>query len=293
MNASRFGEDALHPYTVVPPAKVVAFFNERVFKKSYSKHVQIGADVRTQVSLRDEENAGPSTRLIDCKHPSTLFYCFFSNTQTLVTGDAPINKSGRVKKLQVPIGIKSVKQYKKALTALHEFQVTTRGIAWPFPKICKEVKNVIKQYDTNLIYEQVQTNVDRAAHRIIRDSHNIGQFIKILLDLWCSNGKHHLRERFSISVRHHMLLRNQDLRNLNFSDCFSTIISRTQHRGVQQAVALLFCMDKGKTLKDSEVKFACAMRHSNFYRCPFGVFAFYMSSKLQVSIKKALIRMVI
>ena len=150
-----------------------------------------------------------------------------------MTEDAPINKSGRAKKLQVPIGIESVKQYKKALMALHEFQVTTRGIAWPSPKVCKEVKNVIKQYETNLVYEQVQTNADRAAHCIIRDSYKIGQFIKILLDLWCSTGKHHLRERFSISARHHMLLRDQDLRNLNFSDCFSTIISRTQHRGVQ------------------------------------------------------------
>lgn len=202
-----------------------------------------------------------------------------------MTEDAPTSKSGRAKKLQVPIGIESVNQYKKALMALHEFQVATRGIAWPSPKVCKELKNVIKQYGANLIYDQVQTNADRAAHCIIRDSYKIGQFIKILLDLWCSTDKFHLRERFSIAARHHMLLRDQDLRNLNYADCFSTIVSNTQHRGVQQATALLFCLDKGKTLKDGEVKFACAMRHYNLYRCPFSAFAFYMFSKLQVTVK--------
>lgn len=181
----------------------------------------------------------------------------------------------------MPIGIESVTQYKKALMALPDYQFATRQITWPSPKVCKEVKNIIKEYSAKLIYDQVQTHADRAAHCIIRDSYRVGQLIRILLDLWCSNERLHLRERFSIAARHHMLLRDQNLRNLNFSDCFSTIISRTQHRGVQQAVALLFCLDKGKTLKVGEVKFACATRYYNLYRCPFSAFAFYMFSKLQ------------
>lgn len=174
--------------------------------------------------------------------------------------------------------------------ALHEYQVATRGIIWPSPKVCKEVKTIIKQYGASLVYDQVQTSADRAAHCIIRDSYKIGQFIKILLDLWCSTEKLHLRERFSIAARHHMLLRDQDLRNLNFSDCFFNIVSGTQHRGAQQAVALIFCLDKGKTLKDGEVKFASAMRHYNLYRCPFSAFAFYMFSKLQVNIQKDILK---
>lgn len=78
-----------------------------------------------------------------------------------------------------------------------------------------------------------------------------------------------------------MLLRDQDLRNLNYSDCFSTIISRTQHRGVQQSVTLLFSLDKGKTLKDGDVRFACAIRHYNLSRCPVSASAFYLFSKFQ------------
>lgn len=283
MEVGTFDGDSEYPYTVGPPAKVVAFFNDCVFVKTYTKHVPIGADMKIQVSIEDDENAGPSTRQIDCKHEIVVCTCLhFFNTQIIVTENAPTDKSGKAKKVKLPIGIESVNQYKKALMALHDYQFETRRIVWPSPKVCKEVKNIIKQYGERLKYDQVQTHADRAAHCIIRDSYKIGQLTRILLDLWCSNDRFHMRERFSIAARHHMLLRDQDLRNLNFSDCFSTIISRTQHRGVQQAVALLFCLDKVKTLKDGEVKFACAMRHYNLYRCPFSAFAFYLFSKLQV-----------
>ncbi|CAO3630202.1 unnamed protein product [Mucor hiemalis] len=292
-----FSGDTVYPYTVGPAAKVVDFFNSCVFKKTYTKHVPIGADFRKQVSLtqehesvdfetgsgynyeadsdygcEDENDSDYEENNEDTKQTTSL---------TELTKGAPLNKSGKARKLDVPIGIESVKQYKKALMALHEYQFNTRSISWPSPKVCKEVKDVINQYGASLIYDQVQTNVDRAAHCIIRDSYKIGQLINLLFGLWCSTSKFHLRERFSISSRHHMLLRDQDLRNLNYSDCFSNIVSRTQHRGAQQAVALIFCLDKGKTLKDGEVKFASAMRHSNIYRCPFSAFAFFMFSKLQ------------
>ncbi|KAK3815118.1 MAG: hypothetical protein J3Q66DRAFT_343861, partial [Benniella sp.] len=78
-----------------------------------------------------------------------------------------------------------------------------------------------------------------------------------------------------------MLLRNEDLRHLNFSDCFATIISRKQHRGSQQAVALVFSRDKGKTLQQGEVAFACALRHETVTRCAFSAFAFYMFELFQ------------
>ena len=52
---------------------------------------------------------------------------------------------------------------------------------------------------------------------------------------------------------------------------------------MQLALCLVFSLDKGKTLKEGEVKFACAIRHENVFRCPFGAFAFYMFSMLQVS----------
>ncbi|KAG2190675.1 hypothetical protein INT47_011749, partial [Mucor saturninus] len=109
-----------------------------------------------------------------------------------------------------------------------------------------------------------QTNVDRAAHCVIRDSYKSGELIRILKSLWSSSA-------------------DSDLRNLNFADCFYTIIPIKQHKGIQQALALVFSLDKGKTLKEGEVKFACAMRHENVFRCPFSAFAFFMFSVLQVN----------
>ncbi|KAG2190460.1 hypothetical protein INT47_006627, partial [Mucor saturninus] len=154
---------------------------------------------------------------------------------------------------------------------------------WPSPKKTKEIIELIKKYEHDLVYDQVQTNVDRAAHCVIRDSYKSGELIRILKSLWSSSADSGLREMFSISSRHHMLFRDQDLRNLNFADCFCTIIPKKQHKGIQQALALVFSLDKGKTLKEGEVKFACAMRHENVFRCPFSAFAFFMFSVLQVN----------
>ena len=197
--------------------------------------------------------------------------------------NAPSSKNGKKKILEVPIGIEAVNQYKKVLMYLHDFQSERRKVEWPSPKKTKEIVELIKKYEHDLVYDQVQTNADRAAHCVIRDSYKSGEFIRILKSLWSSESETGLREMFSISSRHHMLLRDQDLRNLNFADCFCTIIPKKQHRGIQQAVALVFSLDKGKTLKEGEVKFACAMRHENIFRCPFSAFAFFLFSLIQVN----------
>lgn len=196
--------------------------------------------------------------------------------------NAPSNKSGK-KVLVVPLGIEAVNQYRKVLMYLHDFQSERRAIEWESPKKTKELKELIKKYEHDLVYDQIQTKADRGAHCVIRDSYKSGEFIRVLKSLWISDNGSSLREMFSISSRHHMLLRDQDLRNLNFSDCFCTIIPKKQHRGNQQAVALVFSLDKGKTLKEGEVKFACAMRHENLFRCPFSAFAFFMLNLLQVN----------
>lgn len=241
------------------------------------------SDVRTQIGLQTEENDNQQTLLqsnskVYIKKSAQLTFFF-----QLVAENAP-SKNGK-KILEVPIGIEAVNQYKKVLIYLHGFQSEHRNrqLEWPSPNKTKEVVELIKKYEHDLVYDQVQTNEDRAAHCVIRDSYKPGEFIRILKSLWISESATALREMFSISSRHHMLLRDQDLRNLNFADCFCTIIPKKQHRGIQQAVALVFSLDKGKTLKEGEVKFACAMRHENLFRCPFSAFAFFLFSLLQVS----------
>ncbi|CEP08213.1 hypothetical protein [Parasitella parasitica] len=78
-----------------------------------------------------------------------------------------------------------------------------------------------------------------------------------------------------------MLLRNEGLQYLNFSDCFSTIIPAKQHRGTQETIAVIFYMDKGKVMKQNDFKFACAMRHEDIFRCPVSAFAFFLLNLFQ------------
>lgn len=200
-----------------------------------------------------------------------------------MTESASSNKKGKGKLLEIPVSVESVKQYKKALTKLHEYQRSCRTIEWPAPNESKELLNLIKKYENALVYGQLNTRAERDTHCIIRDSYKPDQLVKILEQLWMSNGKTSIRDMFCLSARHHMLLRDQDLRNLNFSDCFSTVISGKQREGSQQAVALVFSLDKGKTIKDGEVNYACALRHENLHRCPFSLFAFFVFSLFQVS----------
>ncbi|CAO3695551.1 unnamed protein product [Rhizopus stolonifer] len=70
----------------------------------------------------------------------------------------------------------------------------------------KQMMDLIKNYDHDLVYDQVRTGEDRVAHDIVRDSYKPGELVKILKTLWTSNKKTSLREIFSLSSRHHMLL---------------------------------------------------------------------------------------
>ncbi|KAF9997749.1 hypothetical protein BGZ65_006682, partial [Modicella reniformis] len=49
----------------------------------------------------------------------------------------------------------------------------------------------------------------------------------------------------------------------------------------QQAVALVFNMDRGKTVQDGEHEFSCALCHEVLTRCPLSAFAFYMFQLFQ------------
>ncbi|KAI9327252.1 hypothetical protein BD770DRAFT_449902 [Pilaira anomala] len=220
-NRHRYPVDPLYPYTVGPIEFVVAFFKEFVFKRTYMKNVSVVTDVRTQIGLRTEQNADSQLDLLQ------------------MAEDAPSNRKGNKKIIEVPVGIEVVKQYKKVLMFLHEYQSSCREVGYTSPKDIKELTELIKKYQHDLIYDEVQTNADRSSHCVIRDSYKSGELIRILKNLWIASKKSSIREMFAISSRHHMLLRDQDLRNLNFSNCFCTIIPKQQHKGMQQAVAFL------------------------------------------------------
>ncbi|KAF9176257.1 hypothetical protein BGZ49_006465, partial [Haplosporangium sp. Z 27] len=72
-----------------------------------------------------------------------------------------------------------------------------------------------------------------------------------------------------------MLLRDEDIRNLNLVDIFNI---QTKHHapGSMLASGLVFCFIRGKTNRKGIKMYATAFRHKNFLRCTMGAFAFYM-----------------
>ncbi|KAG0010297.1 hypothetical protein BGZ82_003515, partial [Podila clonocystis] len=78
-----------------------------------------------------------------------------------------------------------------------------------------------------------------------------------------------------MTARHHMVLRDEDIRNLKLSDTFCIQQKHNAH-GSQLATGLVFAISRGKTNKHRVRLFATAFRHKDFLRCTVGAFAFYM-----------------
>jgi len=91
----------------------------------------------------------------------------------------------------------------------------------------------------------------------------------------------HTRERLCLAARHHMLLRDEDIRNLNLSDTFH-IMQRHPCPGSQLPLGLVFCITRGKANNTGVKLHATAFRHKDFLRCTMGAFAFYMFERFMV-----------
>jgi len=79
-----------------------------------------------------------------------------------------------------------------------------------YPKKTKEILDLIKKYKHDPVYDQVQTNAERSARCVIRGSDKSGELIRMLKTQRVFNSETGLREVFSISSHHHLLIRDQD-----------------------------------------------------------------------------------
>lgn len=77
-----------------------------------------------------------------------------------MTDAASYSQAGTYKLVEVPIGIEAVKQCRKALMFLHDYQRRHQSIEWPSPKDDKGLKNLFKQFERSLVYGQAQTSAD-------------------------------------------------------------------------------------------------------------------------------------
>lgn len=148
-------------------------------KRTYKKSISMETDVRTQIALRNDDNENDELTLLQSKYIALSEMKEMSETLTifLVAENAPVNKRGGKRVIDVPFCIEAVNQYKKVLMLIHDYQFEHRAIPGPSPKKTKELIRLIKKYERDLVYDQVQTNADRAAHCVIRDSYKSGELI--------------------------------------------------------------------------------------------------------------------
>lgn len=106
----------------------------------------------------------------------------------------------------------------------------------------------------------------------------------------CTKGVHkhkcitqfpHICECLCILAQHHMLLQDEDIRNLNLSDVFATLNCKSAN-GSTWACGLTFCLQRGKTNKKGAMLYATAFCHKDFHHCTVGAFAFYMLERFMV-----------
>ncbi|ORZ27813.1 hypothetical protein BCR41DRAFT_367380 [Lobosporangium transversale] len=254
-------------YLVDSQDKVVCFFREVILKKTILKRTKPGADFRTHLAAEEDSSAIHGASLVE------------------IIEAAPVDKTGK-KTVSVSLGTETIKMAKKALIRIHSLQAERNDVSWDLsPSQMKLLQTILIQHIESLHTHVVRSGGRREAGCTLRDSYTPVQFHSILMGLWTKE-RHspnmrareydtNYRDMFCLTARHNMLLRDEDLRNLNFADCFSTIITQRTEGG-QQPIGLTFKINKGKTNKNNENWYACALRHEDVRRCVFSAFAFYM-----------------
>lgn len=206
--------------------------------------------------------------------------------------------------IEVPISYNTSTTAKKAIMRLWNLQ---REATTDFPSAEPNPGNdplIVKAYKTfrqSLVFDETFKGSTRTGTCLIRDPYTERQFITMMAFCWrmqeplrlpsdadkrAYNSKKrfpHTRERFSLAARHHMLLRDEDIRNRNLSDLFSVQCMHSGH-GSKLALGLAFCINRGKTNTTGVKVYSLAFRHKNYLRCTVSAFAFYMLERFQVSL---------
>ncbi|KAF9537607.1 hypothetical protein EC957_007932 [Mortierella hygrophila] len=111
--------------------------------------------------------------------------------------------------------------------------------------------------------------------------YTLSNMVTALNVLWNGQGQRKdgrsFMEMFCISATHNMLLQDEELHQINFSDCFAVVPALNQQPGAQQCVVLTFKLKNSDPTSDADQKlYVSALRHYDLARCTFSAFAFYM-----------------
>ncbi|KAF9112030.1 hypothetical protein BGW39_004193, partial [Mortierella sp. 14UC] len=134
------------------------------------------------------------------------------------------------RRFTVPIGKQSVLSVLKALNVLWMENKDKRSYQGTKPRETKVLMAEITLYERRLVHDRAVPTLDRGSYCALRDGYEIPQFVRMMTQLWRGDyprflkySTHH-RDRVSISLRHHLLLRDEDVRNLDLSDCFCEVV---------------------------------------------------------------------
>ena len=199
----------------------------------------------------------------------------------------------------MPLSINTALTSKKALNYLWRAQTESTVIyrnQARKPSHDYALRKAYEDFECDLYYGLSQKGEIRTTSCALRDPYTAGQLSKMLSFCWrmlpviqvkgvrkynSSNRFPYIRENFCLKARHHMILRDEDLRHLNLSDCFPCI-HRNKAHGSQMALGLAICLSRGKTNKKGQRHYATAFRHRNFLRCTVSGFAFLMFERFEV-----------
>ncbi|KAG0294662.1 hypothetical protein BGZ97_005027, partial [Linnemannia gamsii] len=180
--------------------------------------------------------------------------------------------------VEVTVGPDAVKMARSSLGRIHRLQMGRKEVSDLAPSDMKIFQTKIMQCQKAL---EERDDIQRGATRG-RDNYTLDNMVTALNILWDGPDprmeySQNFMEMFCISATHNMLLRDEELHHINFSDCFAVVPTQNRQPGAQQRVALTFKLRNNDPTSDANQKlYVSALRHYDIGRCTFSAFAFYM-----------------
>lgn len=115
-----------------------------------------------------------------------------------------------------------------SLSAICDLYHIQRQKAWVqciSPRDNKDISILVRNHCQQLMFDSLNTTSDLTGNCPLRDAYNLRQFELMLRLLWqdpekARQMKTHIRDRMCMSLRHNMILRDEDLRSLRFAETF-------------------------------------------------------------------------
>ena len=223
------------------------------------------------------------TRVVPCTSSITRTIGCYRDGRLLTYLFPLIECSPNLVVVEVSVGPDAVKLARSSLGRLHRLQMGRKEVGKLAPSDMKVFHAKIEQCQKTLD-EREGTQPVLTRGRVF---YTLNNMVTALNVLWNGQGQRKdgrsFMEMFCISATHNMLLKDEELHQINFSDCFAVVTTQDQQPGAQQCVALTFKLKNNNPTSDANQKlYVSALRHHDVARCTFSAFAFYMFQIWQV-----------